>query len=136
HTFVDARDQNKMYQGKRLGDVITLPRLPTFSYDKFIRAARNVDVVYLTKDDIPMPTQFYEVENTTDMQGALIKFVELQHFHVQFWIVAAESRHRLFTETLKLIAFEGIRNRVKFWSYDDVAEHHAAAARVWLKKTL
>lgn len=84
-TYVPAQDQTKKFEGVQLKEVADLTKLSS-KYDDM----RTVDVIWLTEDGIP--SHLYEVENTTDIQGSLIKFGENRHFNVKFFIVADKKK--------------------------------------------
>lgn len=71
-----------------------------------------------------MPNYFYEIEHSTDIQNSLLKFTELQDFNSKFTIVADNVRKREFEAKLSQIAFDCIRSRVEFLSYEDLADYH------------
>ena len=94
--------------------------LPAFTYENLLRKARTVDVIWF--NERTMPTDFYEVEHTTDIRNSLSKFYELQDFHSKFFIVANKSREREFLDKLNGSIFSPIKDRVKFITYERVAQ--------------
>ena len=125
-TFVPNQDKNKVYLGKRLCDITTIPDMYGFSYTRIVQLAKTIDVGWF--NDRNMPASLYEVEYSTPIYNSLLKFVELQDFNTNFYIVANEVRKREFQVKLSLQAFKTIINRVKFWNYDEVAEFHSRAS--------
>ncbi|MDM7986958.1 MAG: hypothetical protein QUS13_06480 [Smithella sp.] len=121
-TFVPNQDKNKLYLGKKLYEITTIPDIVKFSYDRIVQKAKTVDVIWFNERE--MPVNFFEIEHSTDMQNSLLKFVELQDFYAGFCIVADEVRKKDFLAKKSFNAFQSINNRVKFWNYDDVAELH------------
>lgn len=115
-TCVPHQDRNKPFLGKRLGDLATLPALPTFTYDHLLRFCKTIDVVWLNARR--MPHSLFEVEHSTDMQGAFIKFHELQDFYARMFIVADGRRRREFEDKRRRSLFEAIRDRVRFLDYE------------------
>jgi len=71
-----------------------------------------------------MPNHFYEIEHSTDIQNSLLKFTELQDFNSKFTIVADNVRKREYEAKLSQIAFDCIRPRVRFLSYEELATYH------------
>jgi hypothetical protein len=122
-TFVPNQDKNRPYLGKKLVDISTLPDIYKFSYDNIVRITQTVDVTWFNERN--MPANFFEVEHSTAMHNSLLKFVELQDFYANFYIVADKVRCKEFQIKLSLEAFKSIIKRVGFWSYDDVAELHS-----------
>lgn len=125
-TFVPRQDRNRVFLSKPLRDVASLPEIYRFSYDRVVKLAATVDVTWFNRRK--MPSALFEVEHTTAMQSAMLKFLELQDFNANLAIVADSIRHREFIAKLSLEAFTPINARVKFLSYDDLAELHAKAS--------
>jgi hypothetical protein len=124
--FVPKQDQNRVFLGKALGDVVELKDIHPFTYDEVVRKASTIDVIWF--NGRRMPTDFIEVENTTDMHGAFLKFVMLDGFYSTFRIVAPAVRIKEFTAKLVHPAFSSIAKRTKFNSYDVVSEMHSKAS--------
>ena len=127
-TFVPNQDKNKLYLGKKLCDITTVPDIFKFGYDHIIKKAKTIDVSWFNERN--MPEYFFEIEYSTDIQNSLLKFVELQDFYTDFRIVADDVREKEFKAKLSLEAFKLISKRVGFWSYDDVAELHSKTSEV------
>lgn len=124
-TAVPAQDRNKRFLDKPLGKMATLSEFPSFGYERFVRCASSVDVVWF--NDRRMPSQLFEIEHTTDIKNSLLKFVELQDFFARFCIVAHVARQREFESKLGAVAFQTLRNRVGFLDYEAVSVHHSRA---------
>jgi len=122
-TFVPAQDRSKSFLNKQLGEVATLVELQPFTYDHIWRRARTVDVVWVNRR--MFPHSFFEVEHTSDIQGSLLKFVELQDFSAKLNIVSDKARRTEFEGKLRCDAFTDIRQRVTFLDYDYLAGLHA-----------
>lgn len=117
-TYVPAQDKNRLFLGKPLKEVAETTDLPQFTYENLLRKAKSVDVIWF--NERRMPSNFYEVEHTTDIKNSLSKFYELQDFHAYFHIVADKSRKKEFEDKLDVSMFSPIKNRVDFWDYDKV----------------
>lgn len=117
-TYVPAQDQNKLFIDKRLGEITDTTELPDFTYDDLKRRARTIDVIWFNERN--MPSDFYEVEHTTDIKNSLTKFYELQDFNAGFFIVADSSRKKEYEDKLHVSMFSPIENRVKFLNYKQV----------------
>ena len=122
-TFVPYQDKNKKYLEKSLKDITTIEKFYEFGYKDIISRAITVDVSWF--NERKMPNSFFEVEHSTDIQNSLSKFVDLQDFRVNFFIVADEAREREFQKKNIYNAFSQIRGRVQFMSYDDLSNLHA-----------
>ena len=77
-TYIPSQDKNRMFLDKHLSEVADTYSLPLFTYDSLLRKARTVDVIWFNERQ--MPSDFYEVEHTTDIKNSLSKFYELQDF--------------------------------------------------------
>jgi hypothetical protein len=122
-TFIPNQDKNKIYLGKKLSEIATVPDIYRFSYDEIVRKARTIDVMWF--NERKMPATFFEIEHFADIHNSLRKFVELQDFYANFFIVADEVRRREFQAKSSSQIFIPINKRVGFWSYEDVAELHS-----------
>ena len=123
-TFIPAQDKNKIFLGREhLGTMASCANMYSFSYDHIVSKAKSIDVVWFNPRR--MPASVFEVEHSTDMRNSLVKFVELQDFRTDMVIVSDDSRRKQFDTTLRLNAFEPIRNFVGFWSYQQVSELHS-----------
>lgn len=127
-TYVPAQDQNRKFIGQRLGDITDMTELPAFTYDKLLKRARTVDVIWFNERQ--MPSSFYEVEHMTDIKNSLSKFYELQDFHADFHIVADVSRKKEFEDKLHVSMFGAIEKRVKFVDYKRVADMYEGLTKV------
>ena len=122
-TFVPAQDKNKPYANKKLSDITTLSKLYEFTYPAVLRKAQTIDVAWFNTRNYP--DSFFEVEHSTDIYNSLLKFVELQDFRTNFYIVADSQRQGEFENKMALNAFTSIRPFVKFRDYDLVLDLHA-----------
>ena len=127
-TFVPAQDKNHNFIGQRLGDIADTTKLPPFTYENLIKRAMTIDVIWF--NERRMPSNFYEVEHTTDIKNSLSKFYELQDFHAGFYIVADACRKKEFEDKLNVSIFESIKGRVKFIEYNQVAEMYEGLTKI------
>lgn len=121
-TYVPAQDKSRLFLGKKLEEVSDTTDIPFFTYENILRKAKTIDVIWF--NERKMPSDFYEVEHTTDIKNSLSKFYELQDFSAKFYIVAAPSRKKEFDDKLSVSMFDSIKERVKFLDYDRVAQKH------------
>lgn len=122
-TFVPAQDKNKPYAKQKLGDVATLSKFYEFTYANVLRKAQTIDVAWFNIRKYP--SSFFEIEHSTDIYNSLLKFVELQDFRTNFYIVADSQRQAEFDEKISLSAFSPIKSFVRFWDYELVLDLHA-----------
>lgn len=127
-TYVPAQDKNRKFIGQCLGDITDTTEIPNFTYDKLLKRAKTVDVIWFNDRD--MPSDFYEVEHTTDIKNSLSKFYELQDFYAGFYIVADIARKKEFEDKLHVSMFGAIEKRVKFIEYKRVAEMYEGLTKV------
>ena len=122
-TFVPYQDKNKKYLERKLKDITTIEKFYKFGYENIVSRAITIDVSWF--NERKMPNSFFEVEHSTDIQNSLSKFVDLQDFRVNFFIVADKAREREFQKKNAFGSFSQIRQRVQFMSYDDLSNLHA-----------
>lgn len=121
-TFIPPQDKNRKYLNTSLGEIATLKKIITFSFGLTVRKTATIDVVWFNERD--MPNSFFEVEHSTNIQNSLLKFLELQDFHTDFFIVADKVRQKEFISKITLSAFRPIQKRVKFINYTQVSAWH------------
>lgn len=121
-TFIPYQDKNKKYLEKPLFEIATINKFYDFTYKYIVDKAATIDVSWF--NERKLPHSFFEIEHSTDFKNSLLKFVELQDFNIEFRIVADKSREKHYNSALSFQAFKSISHRVKFLSYDLVAELH------------
>lgn len=125
HTFVPNQDKNKLYLNKPLKELTSIPNIYNFTYNEIIRRAKTVDVCWF--NDRKLPSFMFEVEHSTDINNSLLKFVELQDFYINFFIVAHPTKESIFRDKIALSSFVTIKERVKFIDYDKLANWHSSS---------
>jgi hypothetical protein len=125
-TSVPKQDRRKVFLGKPLGELVTVDEIFPFTYPEIVRRAATVDVIWFNPRKFP--SEFIEVENTTGMHDALLKFVTLDAFWSTFRVVAPAVRKSEFESKLAHPSFESVAKRTKFTSYDVVTEMHTKAS--------
>lgn len=124
-TYIPAQDQNKIFLNKKLSDIVSINQMYQFWYEELIRRAKTIDVIWF--NNRKMPSHFYEVEHSTDIQNSLLKFTELQDFNCWFTIVADKVRKKEYETKLSQVAFDSNRTRVDFLSYDNLETFYTKA---------
>lgn len=122
-TYIPSQDKNRRFMNKSLGELATVQKIFDFAHADVVRRAKTIDVIWFNQRK--MPAKVFEVEHSTDMQNSLAKFVELQDFNVEFVIVADEMRKGLFEHKITFQAYQSIQPRIKFLSYERLADLHA-----------
>ena len=115
-TFLPYQDKNKLFLNEKLGDLSTLPKIPTYSYEDLVHRSSTIDVVWF--NERLMPHSFFEVEHSTDIQNSLLKFNDLQDFYSRMFIVADKVRKKEFEQKRKYAALKDIKSRVQFLDYE------------------
>ncbi len=133
-TSIDYHDKNRLFQSQKLSEVATLPQCYAFTYDHLMKKARTVDVGWYNARKLPCA--FFEVEHTTGINDALLKFLEFQDFRIDFRIVAHEARRKEFESKLALSAYAPIQNAVKFIDYEALSQWHAKVSEVVAQEKL
>lgn len=131
-TYVPPQDQNKLFINKKLSEIITVHKLPQFSYEHLIKRTPTIDVIWFNERG--MPNHFYEVEHSTDIQNSLVKFVDLQDFNTKFTIVADRTREKQYQKVLSQIVFKPIENRVNFFDYETLSSLHTKTYEYYTTK--
>lgn len=127
-TYVPPQDQNRLFIDRKLGEITDTTNLPDFTYEDLKRRARTIDVIWFNERQ--MPSDFYEVEHTTDIKNSLSKFYELQDFHAGFFIVADASRKKEYEDKLHVSMFSPIEKRVRFLNYAQVVDLYEGLKKV------
>jgi hypothetical protein len=121
-TFIPNQDKNKKFLNQSLASVRSLDAIPQFSYDRLVARSSTVDVIWF--NERKMPHSLFEVEHSTDIQGALLKFVDLQDFFCRMVIVADQHRKKEYSNKLAFQAFKDIKSRVEFLNYEALIKQY------------
>jgi hypothetical protein len=127
-TYIPAQDKNHLFLGQHLSELANTTILPPFTYENLLRKARTVDVIWFNERGLP--SNFYEVEHTTDIKNSLSKFYELQDFYAGFYIVADKHRKEEFEDKKNVSMFEPIKNRVGFLDYTRVVKMYEGLKKI------
>ncbi len=127
-TFVPYQDKNKKYLEKSLSEITTIKKFYNFTYENLLRSAITIDVTWF--NERKMPSNFFEVEHSTDIKNSLGKFVQLQDFHTRFYIVADIARKREYEDKLNLSMFKSVQSRVNFIDYESLSNWHTKSFEV------
>ncbi|MCG2700281.1 hypothetical protein L6274_04495 [Candidatus Parcubacteria bacterium] len=128
-TFVPYQDKNKKYLGKNLSEITTIEKFYNFTYESLLRSAITIDVAWFNKRK--MPSNFFEVEYSTDIKNSLGKFVQLQDFHTKFYIVADIVRKKEYEDKLSLSMFSSVQDRVNFIDYESLSNWHTKSFEIY-----
>lgn len=129
-TYIPPQDKNKIYLNNKLGNIASITDIYDFSYPFLVSRAKTIDVIWF--NNRCMPSFLYEVEHSTDMQNSLLKYIDLQDFNSEFYIVASEKREDEYIKKLNYSAFVSIKKRVKFMKYDYISKWHTKLSELYL----
>lgn len=123
-TFVPEQDKNKRFAGATLKEVRSLDALPSFSYPELVHRSASIDVIWF--NERKMPSHFFEVEHSTDIQNSLLKFFDLQDFYCRMYIVADKRRKEEYERKIHYQAFKPLveNKRVQFLDYETLNKQY------------
>jgi len=119
-TYVPPQDKNKNFLNRPFKELVKLDNIFKFTYEDVIQKVKSIDVFWFNQRRFP--AYVFEIEHTTDFRNALLKFLELQDFNVQMNIVSFKERKEEFLNKIKFSAFEPIKQRIRFITYEQVAQ--------------
>jgi hypothetical protein len=122
-------DRNRVFDGKRLGDLCRLQQVPPFTYQELVDTVSRCDVIWFSHGQRPFPKFVYEVENTTNFVNSMHKMYQLKDIEARFVLVAPEARRSEFQQRLKDEPFSGVSSRYAFRSFEQVAEFYFNCAQ-------
>jgi hypothetical protein len=122
NTFIPDQDKNKKFLNQTLGDFRTLNTIPQYSYPNIVKRSSTIDVIWF--NDRGLPHSFFEIEHSTDIQNSLLKFNDLQDFHVRMVIVADTIRKGEYENKIKYSSFKEISKRVTFLDYEGLNKQY------------
>jgi hypothetical protein len=126
-------DKNKVFDNKKLGNLIAIKEVPKFTFDKIIKAVQYIDVIWFNGRGFP--EKLFEVEDSTDFRGSLVKFAELQDFKTIFHLIAAPKRRTKYESEVTKSAFQSIFDRCRFADYTEVENLYQARLNYQKAKT-
>ncbi len=117
-TYVPEQDKNRLYVNTPLKEIRSLASIPQYSYPDLVHRSSTIDVIWFNERN--MPSHFFEVEHSTDIQNSLLKFCDLQDFYTKMIIVADIKRKGEYERKYGNTAFSALRKdkRVSFLDYD------------------
>jgi len=121
-TYILPQDKNKIFLDKPLGSISGNETILDFTYASIVNRAKTIDVIWFNERRLPY--SFFEIEHSTDFNGALLKFNDLQDFYAQFCIVSDIRRKKEFDTKIHYGAFREIKERIRFIDYDFVSNLH------------
>ncbi|MGI9305754.1 MAG: hypothetical protein ACR2P5_00455 [Gammaproteobacteria bacterium] len=118
-------DRKEIFNHMLLGSIATIAEIPKFTYADIIKSVRFADVIWMNGRGFP--NSVFEVEHSTNFLSAFTKFCELQDFNAKFYCVAEEKREDKFRRELNKSAFDAIKARCEFLSYEKIENDYNIA---------
>lgn len=110
-------DPAKEFRGKRLSEIASLLEVPSFTFDRLLRTAKEIDVIWFEEG---FPAYCFEVEHTTGVRDGLLRLFNLRQLNAKFFIVAlGEVITKFQTEVMK-DPFYQLKERYIFRSYEQL----------------
>jgi len=132
-TYVPPQDKNKRFLNKPLKELVNLEDIFKFTYEDIIQRVQSIDVFWF--NERRFPSSIFEIEHTTDFKNALLKFIELQDFNVQMYIVSYKERQKEFLSKIEFSGFKPIKGKANFISYEEVSQWHAKVYELMLTES-
>jgi hypothetical protein len=121
-TFLPNQDKNKLFLNEKLGNLSSLNKIPSYSYDNLVKRSSTIDTIWFNERN--MPHSFFEVEHSTDIQNSLLKFSDLQDLYVRMIIVADKKRKDEFETKVNYSGVKDIKSRVQFLDYEALTKQY------------
>lgn len=133
NTYIPPQDKNKIFLNNSLKDLISINSIYKFTYEDVIQKIQSIDVFWF--NERRFPASIFEIEYSTDFKNSLLKFLELQDFNMQMFIVSDKKRQREFFSKIKFIGFKPIKNRTRFIAFEEVSRWHAKSYELMLTES-
>jgi len=117
-------DVNRLFDGKRLGDLCVFRQVPDFTYQDVRERIGRCDVIWFSRTAHPFPKYVFEVETTTDFERSMLKMFALKEFETRLVLVAHENRRHLFEQRISHDPFAAIASKFHFRPVELVAEFY------------
>lgn len=131
-TFVPRRDQTtRVFQGRPLGDYVTVRDLEEVFHGPSVKTIREIDVMWLDEDEEGMfPVYAFEVEHTTKVKSGLDRLLKIpRRFSTELFVIGPSAEEqRLFQQYTEKAPFRSFSARFRFRLYEHVEALYGAAA--------
>lgn len=118
-------NKNALFLNEKLGDITSIDKCPSFTYDSVLQYVKNIDVIWF--NERKYPSNVIEIEHTTNFRNSFLKFLELQDFATDMTIVAPQDRREQFEREISRPAFDAIGKKVVFRGYDYIEKNYSAS---------
>ena len=129
-TYVPPQDKNKKFLNKPLRELVKLDCIFKFTYEDIVQKVQSIDVFWF--NERKFPAYIFEIEHSTDFKNALLKFLELQDFNVQMYVISQKERKGEFLLRSEYSAFAPIKGKTHFVTYEEVAQWYAKSYELML----
>jgi hypothetical protein len=128
-------DRSKKFNDYVLGEVAVLKEIPSFTGERDLNSARQIDVIWFGDDEDPK--MCFEVEHTTDITHGLNRLAQLKHLYLDFFIVSSEDRRNKFEIEMNKFPYrtKSMRERYHFISYDELTKFFEMTIPFYRMKT-
>jgi len=133
NTYIPPQDKNKVFLNNSLKDLVSINSICKFTYEDVIQKIQSIDVFWF--NERRFPDSIFEIEHSTDFKNSLLKFLELQDFSVQMYIISNKKRQREFFSKINFIGFKPIKNRTRFIAFEEVSRWHAKSYELMLTES-
>jgi len=138
-TFVPTHDQTtRSFQGRRLGESVTVKDCTDIFRGPNLSKVREIDVLWFTEDDHGLyPSYAFEVEHSTRVKQGLDRLLKVPtRYLLPLFIVApGEQEERLFQGYISQTPFRSHRARFVFRSYQQLQSVYDAALKHEVERT-
>jgi len=132
-TYIPPQDKNKTFLNNPLKNIVSINSIYRFTYEDVIQKIQSIDVFWF--NERRFPDSIFEIEHSTDFKSSLLKFLELQDFSVQMYIISNKKRQREFFSKINFIGFKPIKNRAKFIAFEEVSRWHSKSYELMLTES-
>ena len=133
NTYIPPQDKNKIFLKNSLKDLVSLNNVYKFTYEDVVQKVQSIDVFWF--NERRFPASIFEIEYSTDFKNSLLKFLELQDFNMQMYIVSDKRRQREYFSKINFIGFKPIKNRTKFISFEEISRWHSKSYELMLTES-
>lgn len=132
-TFAPKADQTtREFQGRKLGELVTVGDCGSIFRGPNVGEIRQIDVLWFEEDDYgPFPAYAFEVEHTTRIRDGLNRLLKIpRRFAVDLFVLGPTQREKeLFDRRVSQSPFREHRERFHFRSYSQLECLYNAAVR-------
>ncbi len=132
-TYIPPQDKNRTFLNNPLKNIVSINSICRFTYEDVIQKIQSIDVLWF--NERRFPDSIFEIEYSTDFKNSLLKFLELQDFSIQMYIISDKKREREFFSKINFIGFKPIKNRTRFIAFEEVSRWHSKSYELMLTES-